>query len=86
MSYSYEAEKANLFTDEGQRMFIKMRDTTFRLLRDAGAVKMSSMMSGVTGDSWTMLACADRMVELGDIVEITPKTVAGQDRVFVRAL
>ena len=84
MSYAYENEKSKLFDDEGQRMFIKMRDTTFGLLREAGAVKMSSLMRGLTGDTWTMLACADRMIELGDLTEITPETVAGQDRVFVR--
>jgi len=85
MAYSYEAERDKLFTDEGQRLFIEMRDTTFRLMEEAGAARMDKMMAGLAGDAWTMLACADRMVEIGDIKEITPSVgVAGQHRVFVR--
>lgn len=40
---------------------------------------------GVTGDSWEMMARVDRLVELGEIREITGSNVAGQDRVFVEA-
>jgi hypothetical protein len=32
-----------------------------------------------------MLACVDRLVELGEIREVTqPNTVAGQDRIFTK--
>jgi hypothetical protein len=37
------------------------------------------------GDSWTMLACVDRLVELGEIREIVQADVPGQYRVFVEA-
>lgn len=84
MGYNYEDERSELFTDAGQRLFLEMRDRAQRLLREAGAVRMSEMMRGSSGSSWTMLACADRMIELGEIREITTD-VAGQDRVFVRA-
>lgn len=77
MPYRYEEQRANLFTEEGQRMFLKVRD--------AGAVRMDKLMGYAGGgDSWDMLACADRLVELGELVEV-PNTVcrAGQDRIFV---
>jgi hypothetical protein len=73
-----------LFTDEGQRMFLKCRDTTQRLLDTAGAARMDKMIAGLTGDSWLMLACADRMIELGELAEISPPGSAGQYRIFVR--
>lgn len=86
MSYNYAEQREQLFTDDGQKMFLKMRDNTDRLLTAAGAVRMDKMMAGLTGSSWMMLACADRMVELGEIVEISPPNAAGQHRVFTRYL
>ncbi len=82
--YTYQVEKGSLFTDQGQRMFLKIRDRTKHLLSVAGAVKLSKAIEGMTGDSWSMYACMDRMVELGEIVEITPNDEANMsDRVFV---
>lgn len=84
MSYNYQTQRANLFTEEGQRMFLKFRDNTNKLLGSAGAVRMDKMMAGLTGDSWDMLACGDRMVELGELVEISPSNSVGQYRIFTR--
>lgn len=84
MSYRYEEQREQLFTDDGQRTFLKFRDMTNHLLKEAGAARMDCMMSGLSGDTWMMLACADRMVELGEIVEISPPNSAGQHRIFVR--
>jgi len=83
MSYVYQTQRPNLFTDEGQRMFLKIRDTAQTLVRQAGVVRMDKMMAGVTGNSWDMLACADRLVELGELHEI-PNTMSGaeQHRLF----
>lgn len=85
MSYSYQSEKDWLFTDDGQRMFLKIRDNVQQLLRKAGAVQMGKAIAGITGSSWNMLACVDRMVELGELREITNGDTAGQHRVFVDA-
>jgi hypothetical protein len=84
VSYNYQAEREKLFTEDGQRMFLKFRDTTNRLLQEAGAARMDKMIAGLTGDIWLMLACADWMVELGEIVEISPPNSAGQHRVFLK--
>lgn len=84
MSYSYEAEKPRLFTDEGQRTLLKMYKRVNRILDECGAVRMQEALSGFCGDSWFLLACVDRMVELDEIREITGSDVPGQHRVFVR--
>lgn len=83
MSYDYKTIKPTLFTDNGQRMFLKIRDRVHGLLKQAGAVRMTEAIAGNTGSVWDMLACVDRMVELGEIVEITPKDAVGQSRIFI---
>lgn len=84
MSYQYETEKPKLFTEEGQRLFLAIRDKTALLLETSGAARMQEMISGQSGNVWEMLACVDRMIELGELREITHDGVAGQYRVFVR--
>lgn len=84
--YNYETEKSKLLTDEGQQDFVKIRDSALKLLEQSGAFKMFAPFKGIEThlcDSWSMMAIIDRMVELGDIREITNGNVAGQDRVFV---
>lgn len=81
MAYNYETEKSKLFTDEGQRHFLKIRDNAKELLTQAGAFKVDKVISG---DSWFCLACVDRLVELDELEELTGSAVAGQDRVFVK--
>lgn len=85
MPYDYSVEKHKIFTDQGQREFILVRDRAHKLLAMAGAFMMFSALTDVSGDSWQMMAYVDRMVELGEIREITPPGVAGQNRVFVSA-
>ena len=86
MSYNYNNEKSKIFTEEGQREFLKVRDRTQKLLAEAGAFTMSSAIEDLYGDSWLMMAYIDRLIELGEIREITPANVAGQHRVFVSAV
>lgn len=83
--YRYENEKPQIFTASGQVTFLQIRDNVQQLLRKAGSVRMLEAISAASsGSSWTMLACVDRMVELGELREITnPDRVYGQDRVFV---
>lgn len=66
--YSYKKEKAELFTDEGQRMFLKVRDKAKELTEKSGAVTAFMLMRAAgSGSSWTQMACIDRLVELGEI-------------------
>jgi hypothetical protein len=81
MSYDYKNEKPEIFTEDGQVMFLKIRDEANRLVGLSGCVMMGKLLVG-TGDSWTMLACVDRMVELGELVEIKYGNCAAQHRIF----
>ena len=85
--YDYETQKKELFTDEGQKAFIKVRDNVKELVKKTGAIRMLEAMSipmrGSSFDTWTRMACVDRMVELNDLVEIETNHW-GQDRVFVK--
>ena len=85
MSYNYLTERPVIFTEEGQRMFLNIRDNAKRLLKEAGAARMQEIIKGNTGISWHMLACVDRLVEIGELRELTNNIVAGQHRVFVEA-
>jgi hypothetical protein len=80
--YNYKIERENLFTDEGQRTFLQIRDRVVELLKKAGAVRMQEAWRGTSGDTWVMMACVDRMVELGELVEVTPPDTMGQFRIF----
>ncbi len=86
--YQYSVEKAKILTDEGQRAFLRTRDHVQRCLKLAGAVSMGEAMSppgsgAGMGDTWGMMACVDRLVELQEIREINYGDCAGQDRIFV---
>lgn len=83
--YRYEDLKPNLFTEEGVTLYVQIRDRAKRLLAEAEAFTMGAAIRRSTGDSWLMLACVDRMVELGELREVTVgRAVTGQDRVFVK--
>tara|TARA_R110000744_G_scaffold368381_1_gene478245 strand:+ start:53 stop:313 length:261 start_codon:yes stop_codon:yes gene_type:complete len=83
--YDYESNKAHMFTEDGQKMFLSIRDRTNRLIDVAGAVSMGMAISGETGISWHMIACVDRLVELGEIHEVEmTHPVRGQNRLFFK--
>jgi len=87
MSYSYEAVKPQVMTDQGQRVFLKVRDRAKELLKLAGAFRLGEVISGIkeAGDTWELIACVDRLVELGEVVELTPHAKVypwGQNRIF----
>ena len=84
MPYIYEVERVELLTDAGQRLFLKVRDRAKALLDEAGAFQMGAVLSLTSGSSWQMMAAVDRLVELGEVREVTGPDVPGQDRVFVR--
>ena len=83
MSYVYAVERERLFTESGQRMFLKVRDKAHKLLAEAGAFRAQHAWGGVAGDSWMMLACLDRLLELKEMREVNPGEYAGQHRLFI---
>lgn len=81
--YKYEEHKAKIFTDEGQREFLKVRDEVNRLLSISGAFMLENPFTKVhVGDTDMWLAYIDRLVELGEIREIKRDCVS-QHRVFI---
>lgn len=81
--YNYQTERPKLFTEEGQIMFMKIRDKAHKLLKEAGAFSAGHVTgAGGSGDSWTMIACIDRLVELGEIIELTDDSWWGQYKVY----
>jgi hypothetical protein len=82
--YEYQKVKPILFTDEGQRKFLAVRDRVQTLVAQSGAIRMDEAISKTSGDTWEALACVDRMVELGELREIGQRNeVSGQHRIFV---
>lgn len=81
--YNYTELRNRIFTDEGQRMFLAIRDKTHELLKRSGAARMQEIMHGASGSTWDIMACVDRLVELGEIRELAQDLVPGQHRVFV---
>lgn len=87
--YDYQRERPYVFTERGQVQFLSIRDRVNRLLEEAGAVRLSEVIRHETGDSWEMLACVDRLVELREIIELKyPEKIlsATQFRVFVKGV
>lgn len=84
MSYRYEDLRDRLFTDEGQRELLRVRDTVKRLLDVAGAFRMGELINALHGcDTWQAMSCVDRLVELDEIHECQhPHVQAGQNRIF----
>lgn len=67
MSYRYQELRAQLFTDDGQRLLLKVRDRVHALLEESGACDTEHAIAGIGGDSWLLLACLDRLSELGEL-------------------
>lgn len=84
MPYDYKEIKPSLFTEASQRLFLEVRDKVHRILSEMGEVRMGFIMRGLTGDSWKMMACVDRLVELDEIVEISHRRCTAQDRIFIK--
>ena len=83
--YDYQKERPDIFTEQGQKMLTAIRDTSRGLFSFSGAALSEDMMKGVTGGSWTMLACIDYLAETGDVLEVkNPHSSAGQHRIFIK--
>ncbi len=84
MSYDYQTQRASVFTEDGQKMFLAIRDKAHELLSKSDAVMSGKLLIG-TGDTWNMMACVDRLVELGELLEVpNPHSRAGQHRIFIK--
>ena len=83
--YNYQEQKKYLFTEEGQVVFLKVRDKVKELLEIAGAVQIINVINNMSGDGWLFLACFDRLLELKEITEIkNTRNSAAQYRIFIK--
>lgn len=84
--YNYKDGKSQLFTEDGQVVFLQVRDTVQRLLKESGAIRMLEVMRCVSGaGDWMKMCCVDRLVEIKELRELSygKQEVADQHRVFV---
>ena len=83
--YNYQELKPQLFTEDNQRLFLKVRDKLNALLTVAGCARMQEI---TTDCSWISMACVDRLVELNEIHEVeyfeNGSRPVGQHRLFIR--
>lgn len=80
--YNYELEKKCVFTDVGQRNFIKVRDFAMKAFEQAGAVTAGKLMEqSHMGESWQDMAIVDRLIELGEAY-VLGEELAWQHRVL----
>jgi hypothetical protein len=84
--YNYQDERSYVFTDEGQRNFLKIRDHIGDLLKKAGAFKMINVLAILeSSNAWQIATCVYRLVELNEIKQVNrTETVAMQDEIFIR--
>ena len=80
--YNYQEMKPTLFTEENQAKLLQARDKIKELLATAGAFRADKIINLCKGDSWTILAIIDRMVEIKELMELTGPKTWGQYRVF----
>lgn len=83
--YVYTEQRNWIFTDEGQRKFLQVRDLVKQKLAVAGCVRMQEIMRDIRGGgtNWEQMSCVDRLVELKELFEVPQKECAGQYRIFV---
>lgn len=74
MSYDYKKQKHVVFEEENQKLFLGIRDAIQAKLKISGAITQNNAIclpkDVGAADSWTMLACVDRLVELGEIRKV----------------
>jgi len=81
--YNYKELKPTVFTEEGQKTFLKIRDNMNALVVLAGVCTLDRAISGCTGNVWEQMACVDRLVELNEFVEVIQgKIPVAQQRIF----
>jgi hypothetical protein len=70
--YNYQVEKKRLFIEANQVYFLEFRDKAKQMIKECGAFRLDKLMSAVKGmpDTWLLLACVDRLLELGDLIEL----------------
>lgn len=85
MAYDYHTEKAKLFTRDGRVMFERIREKVEWLIKVSGAARMSEIIEGERGTDNELMACVDRLTQVGVLKEVTDEQTLNYHRVFVPA-
>ena len=69
MSYNYQEQKKNLFSETGSVMYTEGRDVVKQMLKECGAFRMQEFMGRYRGcaETWDYMAIVDRMIELKEL-------------------
>jgi len=79
MSYNYESWKATVTVGD----FTTVRDRVLAAFADTGAITIGRAIDGLTGDSFTMLAAVDMLIERGEARKVEVPGVYSQYWVLV---
>jgi len=83
--YNYEFHKKELYSDLGMQMLLDVNDKAIKLIEVSGCVKVSKVLDGITGDSFTMLACIDQLIKMKRVREVFPVSGStAQNRILIK--
>lgn len=80
--YSYKKSKSDACDPDNQLLFLAVRDKAKELTKVSGVFKIRAITTSVEGDVDTTMACVDRLVELGEVVDLTSEGTSQVNRVF----
>lgn len=84
MGYKYEEHKPKFKDDYELMTFLEIRCRVKEHIKWRGMVTMMDAINGSSGDAWFLMACVDKLVEIGEISEVkNDQESFGQDRIFV---
>ena len=86
MSYDYHKEREYVFTPAGVDTVLKLYENIFNRARNTGCVTVEKAMSGLTGDSWSNLACVDFLIETKRIREVADPLIPGRSHAILKVL
>jgi hypothetical protein len=81
--YNYQERRSKIFLEENQSDFLETRDQVHRLFETCKYIDMDQAIAGLYGSNWDRMAYVDRLVELGEIIEV--QGVRGSLRIFYKA-
>lgn len=72
MSYRYESEKYRLFTEDGVKDLMGIKDAAMGLIETAGAFRAVELLEKTSHpDTFFFCAALDYLVEKGHLIELT---------------
>lgn len=82
--YKYRDERHTVFTDDGVEMLVQIREQAEKLFDIAGCATIENLIRPCLGDSFTMLACIDFLVEKGHIEKVHQNDISTQRQIYKR--